>query len=64
MIKSKVPARKAKSAAAKARSRVRFSDWDAPKITGLLVLADGTVIEARVSAPRGQPRAKCVSTPP
>ncbi len=29
----------------KAKSRPQFSDWDIPKITGLLVLADGTVIE-------------------
>ena len=30
---------------AKAKSRPQFGDWDIPKITGLLVLADGTVIE-------------------
>jgi carbamoyl-phosphate synthase small subunit len=34
-----------KPAKAKAKTRVQFSDWDQPKITGLLVLADGTVIE-------------------
>jgi carbamoyl-phosphate synthase small subunit len=34
-----------KPATAKAKSRPPFSDWDLPKITGVLVLADGTVIE-------------------
>jgi carbamoyl-phosphate synthase small subunit len=39
-----MPATK-KPAKAKAPPRVTFSDWDQPKVTGLLVLADGTVIE-------------------
>jgi carbamoyl-phosphate synthase small subunit len=34
-----------KPAKAKAKSRASFSDWDVAKTTGLLVLADGTVIE-------------------
>ena len=41
----KAPARPVKPAAAKKPARVSFSDWDTPRITGLLVLADGTVIE-------------------
>jgi carbamoyl-phosphate synthase small subunit len=40
MPKAKAPA-KAKSA------RVHFSNWDVPKVTGLLVLANGTVIEGQ-----------------
>ena len=34
-----------KPAKATAKPRPKFSDWDIPKLTGLLVLADGTVIE-------------------
>ena len=34
-----------KPAKAKALPRASFSDWEAPRITGLLVLAEGTVIE-------------------
>jgi carbamoyl-phosphate synthase small subunit len=34
-----------KPAKVKAKSRTPFSDWDVAKTTGLLVLADGTVIE-------------------
>ncbi len=34
-----------KPATAKAKPRPHFSDWDQPRITGVLVLADGTVIE-------------------
>ena len=34
-----------KPAKANALPRASFSDWEAPRITGLLVLADGTVIE-------------------
>jgi carbamoyl-phosphate synthase small subunit len=34
-----------KPATAKAKPRPPFSDWDQPKVTGVLVLADGTVIE-------------------
>ncbi len=36
-----------KPAKAKARPRATFSDWDIPKVTGLLVLADGTIIEGQ-----------------
>jgi carbamoyl-phosphate synthase small subunit len=32
---------------AKAKSRPQFGDWDVPRVTGLLVLADGTVIEGQ-----------------
>ncbi len=39
-----MPATK-KPAKAKAQPRAIFSDWQIPRITGLLVLADGTVIE-------------------
>ena len=39
-----MPATK-KPAKTKARPRAVFSDWDLPRVTGLLVLADGTVIE-------------------
>jgi carbamoyl-phosphate synthase small subunit len=42
-------AKKAATPKAKAKTRAatsaKFSDWDLPKITGVLVLADGTVIE-------------------
>ena len=41
----KAPARPAKPRAAKKSARPTFSDWESPRITGLLVLADGTVIE-------------------
>jgi carbamoyl-phosphate synthase small subunit len=36
-----------KPAKANAKSRPQFGDWDAPVVTGLLVLADGTVIEGQ-----------------
>jgi carbamoyl-phosphate synthase small subunit len=32
---------------AKAKSRPQFGDWDVPVVTGLIVLADGTVIEGQ-----------------
>jgi carbamoyl-phosphate synthase small subunit len=42
-------AKKAATPKAKAKTRApapaKFSDWDVPKITGVVVLADGTVIE-------------------
>ena len=43
------PAKKPKKAAAKSRpkSGPQFGDWDSPRVTGLLVLADGTVIEGQ-----------------
>jgi carbamoyl-phosphate synthase small subunit len=47
MAKKKAPPRRAKPGAATSSARVRFSDWDAPRVTGLLVLADGTVIEGQ-----------------
>ncbi|MFN0192716.1 MAG: glutamine-hydrolyzing carbamoyl-phosphate synthase small subunit [Aestuariivirga sp.] len=36
-----------KPAKAKAPARAQFGDWDTPRITALLVLADGTVIEGQ-----------------
>ncbi len=39
MLANKKPAR------AKAQPRAVFGDWNVPRVTGLLVLADGTVIE-------------------
>ena len=34
-----------KPARVKKAARPQFGDWDAPRVTALLVLADGTVIE-------------------
>jgi carbamoyl-phosphate synthase small subunit len=45
MAAAKTPAKG--KAQAKAKSRPQFGDWDQPAITGLLVLADGTVIEGQ-----------------
>ena len=42
MAAAKKPSKAAKP---KAKARPQFSDWDIPAVTGLLVLADGTVIE-------------------
>ena len=39
---------------AKAKPRKAFSDWDTPRITGLLVLADGTVIEGQGFGAEGE----------
>jgi carbamoyl-phosphate synthase small subunit len=36
-----------KAAKAKAPPRPTFGDWELPRVTGLLVLADGTVIEGQ-----------------
>jgi carbamoyl-phosphate synthase small subunit len=41
----KASARPAKPRAAKKAARPSFSDWERPRVTGVLVLADGTVIE-------------------
>lgn len=41
----KAPARPAKPRAAKKSARPSFSDWESPRVTGVLILADGTVIE-------------------
>jgi carbamoyl-phosphate synthase small subunit len=38
---------KKKPAPAKALPRKSFGDWPAPRVTGLLILADGTVLEGR-----------------
>jgi carbamoyl-phosphate synthase small subunit len=48
---------------AKAKTRVQFSDWDVPKITGVLVLADGTVIEGQGFGAEGEAVAEvCFNT--
>jgi carbamoyl-phosphate synthase small subunit len=47
MAKTKARAHAVKPAAAKRVARPRFSDWAPPKVTGLLVLADGTVVEGQ-----------------
>ena len=39
---------------AKAKPRAQFSDWETPRITGLLVLADGTVIEGQGFGAEGE----------
>ncbi len=43
-----------KPAKAKAPTRATFSDWDVPRVTGLLVLADGTVIEGQGFGAEGE----------
>jgi carbamoyl-phosphate synthase small subunit len=48
---------------AKAKPRVQFSDWDVPKITALLVLANGTVIEGQGFGAEGEAVAEvCFNT--
>jgi carbamoyl-phosphate synthase small subunit len=48
---------------AKAKSRPQFSDWDQPKATGVLVLADGTVIEGQGFGAEGEAVAEvCFNT--
>ena len=39
---------------AKAKPHAQFSDWETPRITGLLVLADGTVIEGQGFGAEGE----------
>jgi carbamoyl-phosphate synthase small subunit len=52
-----------KPAKAKAKSRAPFSDWDVPKVTGLLVLADGTMIEGFGFGAEGEAAAEvCFNT--
>ena len=52
-----------KPATAKAKPRPHFSDWDQPKITGVLVLADGTVIEGSGFGAEGEAVAEvCFNT--
>jgi len=43
-----------KAAKAAASSRLAFGEWEAPRVTGLLVLADGTVIEGRGFGAEGE----------
>jgi carbamoyl-phosphate synthase small subunit len=43
-----------KPAKARAKPRAPFSDWDAPAVTGLLVLADGKVIEGQGFGAEGE----------
>jgi carbamoyl-phosphate synthase small subunit len=55
------PAKKAPKA--KAKPRPLFSDWDVAKVTGLLVLADGTVIEGQGFGAEGEAVAEvCFNT--
>ncbi len=42
------------SPTAKAPTRPKFSDWDVPRITAVLVLADGTVIEGQGFGAEGE----------
>ena len=55
------PAKKAPKA--KAKTRAQLSDWDVPKTTGLLVLANGTVIEGQGFGAEGEAVAEvCFNT--
>jgi carbamoyl-phosphate synthase small subunit len=48
---------------AKLKTRAQFSDWAVPKVTGLLVLADGTVIEGQGFGAEGEAVAEvCFNT--
>jgi carbamoyl-phosphate synthase small subunit len=47
-------AKPAKPAKANKPARVQFGDWDAPRVTALLVLADGTVIEGQGVGAEGE----------
>ena len=52
-----------KPARAKAQPRPQFSDWEAPRVTGLIVLADGTVIEGQGFGAEGEAVAEiCFNT--
>src|SRR5437762_14307382 len=44
MVKTKARARPARAGTAKGSARPLFSDWDPPRVTGVLVLADGSTI--------------------
>ncbi|MBL8906402.1 MAG: glutamine-hydrolyzing carbamoyl-phosphate synthase small subunit [Rhizobiales bacterium] len=54
MTKTKAPAPAARSRAAKPHAPKAFSDWDVPRTTGLLVLADGMVIEGQGFGAEGE----------
>ena len=54
MSKPKAPAPAARSRAAKPAPLKAFSDWDVPRTTGLLVLADGMVIEGQGFGAEGE----------
>jgi carbamoyl-phosphate synthase small subunit len=54
MSKTRAPAKTARSRAAKSAGRKTFSDWDVPRTTGLLVLADGLVIEGQGFGAEGE----------
>ena len=43
-----------KPAKAKSPARPQFGDWDQPRVTALLVLADGTVIEGQGIGAEGE----------
>src|SRR5262245_16375939 len=54
MPKTKAPAPAARTRAAKPHAPKAFSDWDVPRTTGLLVLADGMVIEGQGFGAEGE----------
>src|SRR6185436_10295612 len=54
MPKTKAPAPAARSRVAKPAALKAFSDWDVPRTTGLLVLADGMVIEGQGFGAEGE----------
>jgi carbamoyl-phosphate synthase small subunit len=54
MVKTKARARPARAGTAKGSARPLFSDWDPPRVTGVLVLADGTIIEGQGFGAEGE----------
>jgi len=54
MSKTKAPAPAARSRAAQPHGAKALSDWDVPRITGLLILADGMVIEGQGFGAEGE----------
>ena len=54
MVKTKARARPARAGTAKGSARPLFSDWDPPRVTGVLVLADGTMIEGQGFGAEGE----------
>jgi carbamoyl-phosphate synthase small subunit len=54
MSKTKAPAKTARSRAAKLAGHKTFSDWEVPRTTGLVVLADGLVIEGQGFGAEGE----------
>jgi carbamoyl-phosphate synthase small subunit len=55
--------KKPKAQKAKAQARPVFGDWETPRVTGLLVLADGTVIEGQGFGAEGEAQGEvCFNT--